>query len=103
MSDNYSIVVWHKDDLNGHHNCVLMGAKTLAKLGRDFRAYMERPPIARSFDERNLVQVYRASDATYLPLDVLTPVKPAPAPFVDVAHETAYGATQRLSFVVRVF
>ena len=25
------------------------------------------------------------------------------APFVDVAHETAYGATQRLSFAVRVF
>jgi hypothetical protein len=73
MTDNYSIVVWHKDDLNGHHNRVLMGAKTLAKLGRDFRAYMERPPIARSFNERNLVQVYCASDATYLPLDVLAP------------------------------
>ena len=72
MSDNYSIVVWHKDDLNGHHNRVLMGAKTFAKLGRDFRAYMERPATARSFDERNIVKVYRASDAAYLTIDELT-------------------------------
>ena len=72
MSDNYSIVVWHKDDLNGHHNRVLMSAKTLAKLGRDFRDYMDRPVTARSFDARNLVQVYRASDAAYLTIDELT-------------------------------
>lgn len=26
-----------------------------------------------------------------------------PAPFVDVQHETAYGQTTRLPFVVRVF
>lgn len=62
--DNYQIVVWHKTDTEGHHNQILMGAKTLPKLWRDFAAYRNRPKQYRSFDERNLVQLYCVKENT---------------------------------------
>ena len=63
---NYQIVVWHKTDTEGQHNQILMGAKTLTKLLRDFKTYMERPAQYRSFDSRNLVQLHCIADNTTL-------------------------------------
>lgn len=55
---NYSIIVWHRDDINGVHQSVLTSAKTLGKVLRDFAKYMNRPQSMRSFTAKNLVQLH---------------------------------------------
>jgi hypothetical protein len=55
---SYSIIVWHRDDINGLHQTVLVSAITLGKTLRDFNKYMQRPPAMRSFSAVNLVQLH---------------------------------------------
>jgi hypothetical protein len=55
---NYSIIIWHRDDINGVHQSVLTSAKTSGKVLRDFAKYMQRPQSMRSFTPANLVQLH---------------------------------------------
>jgi hypothetical protein len=55
---SYSIIVWHRDDINGLHQTVLVSAITLGKVLRDFDKYMQRPPAMRSFNAVNIVQLH---------------------------------------------
>jgi hypothetical protein len=54
----YSIVIWHNNAVEGTHNRVLMSAKTQAKVLRDFAKYLQRPSHFRSFNSKNLVQLW---------------------------------------------
>jgi hypothetical protein len=54
---NYSIIVWHRDDMHSMHQSILMSAITLPKLMRDFKLYMRRPVSCRSFNQKNLIQL----------------------------------------------
>ena len=56
--DTYKIIVWHNDSVNGTHQQVLMGGKTMAKVLRDFGKYLERPACMRSFTDKNLIQLH---------------------------------------------
>jgi hypothetical protein len=53
----YRIIVWHNDSVNGTHQMVLMSAKTIGKILRDFEHYLTNTP-ARSFNEHNLIQLH---------------------------------------------
>jgi hypothetical protein len=56
--NNYSIIIWHNNDLHGKHQSILLSARTLPKLMRDFELYMKRPATCRSFNKNNLVQLF---------------------------------------------
>ena len=56
----YSIIVWHNSATEGTHQRILMSAKTMQKVLRDFARYMGRPEHCRSFNSANLVQLHHA-------------------------------------------
>jgi hypothetical protein len=56
--NNYSIIIWHNNDLHGKHQSILLSARTLPKLMRDFELYMKLPAKFRSFNDNNLVQLF---------------------------------------------
>jgi hypothetical protein len=56
----YSIIVWHNSATEGTHQRVLMSAKPMQKVMRDFAQYMERPEHHRSFNSTNLIQLHHA-------------------------------------------
>jgi hypothetical protein len=56
----YSIIVWHNNATEGTHSRVLLSAKTMQKVLRDFAVYLQRPPHCRSFNAHNLIQLHHA-------------------------------------------
>ena len=58
MNQDYKIIVWHKDSVNGTHQSILCSAKTQSKVLRDFERYLKRPACVRSFNGHNLIQLH---------------------------------------------
>lgn len=54
----YYIIVWHNNAVEGTHQSVLLRAKTLGKILRDFAKLMALPASMHSFNKHNLIQLH---------------------------------------------
>ena len=58
---SFRVIVWHRDDVNGAHQSILVSGATERGALSDLSKYLTRPWIARSFTPRHLVQLHGPS------------------------------------------
>ena len=58
QTEQFAVIVWHSDDINGTHQRVLIRARTAARVMLEFAKYLERPSHCRSFTNKNRVQLH---------------------------------------------
>ena len=56
--EQFAVIVWHRDDLNGTHQRTIATGFTAAQALTEFAKYLERPAQFRSFTDRNRVQLH---------------------------------------------
>jgi hypothetical protein len=58
QTEQFAIIVWHNDDINGTHHRVLTRGHTADRVMLDFAKYLQRPAHCRSFTHKNRVQLH---------------------------------------------
>jgi hypothetical protein len=58
QTEQFAIIVWHSDDINGTHQRVITRGHTAASTMMGFAKYLQRPAHCRSFTNKNRVQLH---------------------------------------------
>jgi hypothetical protein len=56
--EQFAVIVWHNDDVNGTYQRVLTRGHTAARVMLEFAKYLERPAHCRSFTHKNRAQLH---------------------------------------------
>lgn len=57
-TEQFAIIVWHKDDVNGTHQRIIVRGHTAEQVMLEFAKYLQRPVHFRSFTNKNKIQLH---------------------------------------------